>query len=132
MILYLLFFPNLQRGRQAKDRETAELWLQLQGPGLGAASSSILPAGAEFLGVQGGCGSPLSPQPLQCTGRCFVEVPSNHSTPAGSRMQLSSGRSRLAELQVLVSGDIELEFVFLKELAELLDVELVKLVHLLL
>lgn len=83
-------------------------------PGLGAASSSILPG---FVGVQGGCGRPLSSQHLQCTGHCFVEVPSPGNTPAGSQMQLSSGWRHLAELQMLVSRDIVLEFVFLKELA---------------
>lgn len=46
-----------------------------------------------------------------------VEVPSYHNTPAGSQTQLSSGWRRLAELQMLVGRDIELEFVFLKELA---------------
>lgn len=46
-------------------------------------------------------------------------------------MQLSSGWRYLAELQMLVLRDVELEFVFLKELAELLDIALVKPVHLL-
>lgn len=46
-----------------------------------------------------------------------AKVLSCHSSPAGSRMQLSSGSRFLAELQMLVSGNIELEFVFLKELA---------------
>lgn len=48
----------------------------------------------------GGCGSPSHP-----------------STPAGAQMQLSSGWRHLAELQMLVLRDVELEFVFLKELA---------------
>jgi hypothetical protein len=46
-------------------------------------------------------------------------------------MQLSSGWRHLAELQMLVLRDVELEFVLLKELAELLDIALMKPVHLL-
>lgn len=70
---------------------------------------------AGFVGVPGGCGSPSNPSP-----------------PAGALLQLTSGWRHLAELQMLVLGDIELQFVLFKELAELFDIELVKLVHLLL
>lgn len=98
------FLPILQMCRQAKDRQASELRLQVQIPGSGAASSSSSAAVAGFV---------------------------SH-TPAGAQMQLSSGWRHLAELQMLVLGDVELEFVLLKELAELLDIALVKPVHFLL
>lgn len=46
--------------------------------------------------------------------------------------QPASGWRRSAELQVLISGDVVLELVGLKEVAQLLEVALVQLVHFLL
>lgn len=71
--------------------------------------------------------------------RCFQEAASDHSTshrapscqPCPLGQPLPLGR-RSAELQVLVLGDVVLELVGFKELAQLIDVVLVQLVHLLL
>lgn len=112
-ITLCLFLPHSTDVQTGKGQEDLRALATGRNPRVRSCLLFHLGCMVGFVGVPGGCDVP----------RSYI--------PAGAQMQLSSGLRHLAELQMLVLGDVELEFVLLKELAELLDIALVKLVHLL-